>query len=61
MGPFDRFNDRAKRTLALAQDEAVITRAASLAAERNHVGATVLASVGATPQRIRQILDRMNG
>ena len=56
----------------------VITRAASLAAERNHalvrsghlllaiaesqnVGATVLASVGATPQRIRQILDRMNG
>ena len=23
MGPFDRFNDRAKRTLALAQDEAV--------------------------------------
>jgi ATP-dependent Clp protease ATP-binding subunit ClpA len=56
----------------------VITRAASLAAERNHalvrsghlllaisathdVGATVLASVGATPQRIREILDRMNG
>jgi len=25
------------------------------------VGATVLASVGATPQRIREILDRMNG
>src|SRR2546426_5856289 len=23
MGPFDRFNDRAKRTLALAQDEAI--------------------------------------
>src|SRR4051812_37973379 len=23
MGPFDRFNDRAKRVLALAQDEAV--------------------------------------
>ena len=56
----------------------VITRAASLAAERNrarvrsghlllaisatqNVGATVLASVGATPQRIREILDRMNG
>ncbi|HEX9436391.1 MAG TPA: Clp protease N-terminal domain-containing protein, partial [Candidatus Limnocylindria bacterium] len=23
MGPFDRFNDRAKRVLALAQDEAI--------------------------------------
>jgi len=57
MGPFDRFNDRAKRTLALAQDEAVRLAIA----ETQNVGATVLASVGATPQRIRQILDRMNG
>ena len=55
MGPFDRFNDRAKRTLA--QDEAVRLAIA----ETQNVGATVLASVGATPQRIRQILDRMNG
>jgi ATP-dependent Clp protease ATP-binding subunit ClpA len=56
----------------------VITRAASLAAERNSalirgghlllaiaagdgVAATVLTSVGATPQRLREILDRMSG
>ncbi|MGH2472930.1 MAG: Clp protease N-terminal domain-containing protein [Candidatus Limnocylindria bacterium] len=56
----------------------VITRAASLAAERNHayirgghllvaiasgdgVGATVLTAVGATPQRLREIIDRMKG
>ena len=56
----------------------VISRAASLAAERNRamiqnehlllaiaagegVGATVLAAVGATPQRLREIIDRMNG
>jgi ATP-dependent Clp protease ATP-binding subunit ClpA len=56
----------------------VVTRAASLAAERNRasirgghlllaiaagdgIGATVLTAVGATPQRIREILDRMSG
>jgi ATP-dependent Clp protease ATP-binding subunit ClpC len=55
----------------------VITRAASLAAERNRalirsehlllaiaagdgVGATVLTAVGATPQRLREIIDRMS-
>ncbi len=32
----------------------------AIAATKN-VGASVLASVGATPQRIREILDRMNG
>ena len=56
----------------------VITRAASLAAERNRglirgghllvaiaagdgVGATVLTAVGATPQKLREIIDRMSG
>ena len=56
----------------------VITRAASLAAERNRssirgghlllaiaagdgVGATVLTALGATPQKVREILDRMSG
>jgi ATP-dependent Clp protease ATP-binding subunit ClpA len=56
----------------------VVTRAASLAAERNRslirgghlllaiaagegVGATVLTAVGATPQKLREILDRMSG
>jgi ATP-dependent Clp protease ATP-binding subunit ClpA len=56
----------------------VITRAASLAFERNRgliggvhlllaiaagegIGATVLTAVGATPQRLREIIDRMSG
>jgi len=47
----------AERNRALIRNEHLLL---AIAAD-DGVGATVLASVGATPQRIREILDRMNG
>jgi hypothetical protein len=42
LGPFDRFNDRAKRVLALAQDEAIRFNLLLAISATHDVGATVL-------------------
>src|SRR5258705_127305 len=63
MGPFDRFNDRAKRVLALAQDEAIRLNhnyirtehlLLGLVRERGHVGAKVLESLDVTLEKVRE-------
>src|SRR6185436_5979438 len=63
MGPFDRFNDRAKRVLALAQDEAIRFNhnhvgtehlLLGLVREGGHVGAKVLESLDVTLEKVRE-------
>src|SRR5205807_2651761 len=62
MGPFDRFNDRAKRVLALAQDEAIRFNhnyigvehlLLGLVREGQSVGAGVIESLGVSLEQIR--------
>jgi ATP-dependent Clp protease ATP-binding subunit ClpA len=66
MGPFDRFNDRAKRVLALAQDEAVRHRnnfigtehlLLGLIREGEGVAAKVLQRLGVDPAKARTALE----
>jgi len=59
-GPFDRFNDRAKRVLAAKRKQEQVPPELFLMAltdEGGGVGAQVLASFGATAARIREIVD----
>ena len=69
-GPFDRFNDRAKRTLALAQDEAIRFHhnymgvehlLLGLIREGEGVAAQVLASLGADITRVRAGVEKIIG
>ena len=69
-GPFDRFNDRAKRVLALAQDEAVRFNhnyigpehlLLGLVREGEGVGAKVLTSIGVELSRTRRELENLIG
>jgi ATP-dependent Clp protease ATP-binding subunit ClpC len=62
MGPFDRFNDRAKRVLALAQDEAIRMHHEHLGVEHlglaliregQGVAAHALRSLGVDPNKFR--------
>ena len=70
MGPFDRFNDRAKRVLALAQDEAIRFNhnymgpehlLLGLVREGERVAGTVLASMGVELSRTRRELENLIG
>jgi ATP-dependent Clp protease ATP-binding subunit ClpA len=70
MGPFDRFNDRAKRVLALAQDEAIRFNhnyigtehlLLGLMREDEGVAAQVLRSLGADLSKMRQQVERIIG
>ena len=69
MGPFDRFDDRAKRVLALAQDEALRLRHDSIGPEHVLLGliredggaARVLRSLGLDLSQARQTLERSVG
>src|SRR5437773_957270 len=63
MGPFDRFNDRAKRVLALAQDEAIRFNhnyiggehlLLGIVREGTSIGAGVLQSLGVSQATVRQ-------
>jgi len=69
-GPFDRFNDRAKRTLALAQDEAVRFNhnyigpehlLLGLVREGEGVAARVLNSLGIELSKTRQAVEQVIG
>ena len=66
MGPFDRFNDRAKRVLALAQDEAIRFNhnyigtehlLLGLAREGEGVAARVLESLGVQLSNVRRAIE----
>ena len=66
MGPFDRFNDRAKRVLALAQDEAIRFNhnyigtehlLLGLVREGEGVAARVLDSLGVELSKVRQAVE----
>jgi ATP-dependent Clp protease ATP-binding subunit ClpA len=66
MGPFDRFNDRAKRVLALAQDEAIRFNhnyigtehlLLGLVREGEGVAARVLDSLGVELSKVRQAIE----
>jgi len=70
MGPFDRFNDRAKRVLALAQDEAIRFNhnyigtehlLLGLVREREGVAAHVLQSLGLELSKVRTAVEFMIG
>src|SRR6266540_1033461 len=70
MGPFDRFNDRAKRVLALAQDEAIRLNhnyigpehlLLGLVREGEGVAARVLDSLGVQLSVVRQEVERAIG
>jgi len=69
-GPFDRFNDRAKRTLALAQDEAIRFNhdfigpehlLLGLVREGEGVAARVLAGLGIELAKTRQAVENAIG
>ena len=69
-GPFDRFDDRAKRTLALAQDEAIRFNhnyigpehvLLGLAREGEGVAGRVLAALGITTGKTREAVERVVG
>jgi ATP-dependent Clp protease ATP-binding subunit ClpA len=70
MGPFDRFNDRAKRVLALAQDEAIRFNhnyigtehlLLGLVREGEGVAARVLDSLGVELSKVRTAVESMIG
>src|SRR5437016_9207397 len=70
MGPFDRFNDRAKRVLALAQDEAIRFNhnyigtehlLLGLVREGEGVAARVLDSLGVELSKVRTAVELMIG
>src|SRR5919204_129093 len=70
MGPFDRFNDRAKRVLALAQDEAIRFNhnyigtehlLLGLVREGEGVAAQVLRSLGVELNRVRSAVEFIIG
>ncbi len=70
MRPFDRFNDRAKRILALAQDEAVRFNHSYIGTEHllvgfvregSGVGARVLRSFGVDLPKVRTAVERSVG
>jgi len=70
MGPFDRFNDRLKRVLALAQDEAIRFNhnyigpehlLLGLAREGEGVAAKVLDALGVTLSKLRKSVEAMIG
>src|SRR3977135_1426002 len=70
MGPFDRFNDRAKRVLALAQDEAIRFNhnyigtehlLLGLAREGEGVAAKALESLGVTLSKLRTSIEMIVG
>lgn len=70
MGPFDRFNDRAKRVLALAQDEAIRFNhnyigvehlLLGLVREGEGVAARVLESLGVDLSKLRTSVEFMVG
>jgi ATP-dependent Clp protease ATP-binding subunit ClpA len=70
MGPFDRFNDRAKRVLALAQDEAIRLNhnyigpehlLLGLVREGEGVAARVLDSLGLQLSTVREQVERKIG
>src|SRR5438034_6443726 len=70
MGPFDRFNDRAKRVLALAQDEAIRFNhnyigvehlLLGLVREGEGVAARVLNSLGVELSRARTSVELIIG
>jgi len=70
MGPFDRFNDRAKRVLALAQDEAIRFNhnyigtehlLLGLIREGEGVAARVLDSLGVDLSQLRRAVESMIG
>ncbi len=70
MGPFDRFNDRAKRVLALAQDEAIRHNhnyigtehlLAGLLRDGDTVAARALTSLGIELVKVRTALEFMVG
>ncbi|HJW47959.1 MAG TPA: Clp protease N-terminal domain-containing protein, partial [Candidatus Limnocylindria bacterium] len=70
MGPFDRFNDRAKRVLALAQDEAIRFNhnymgtehlLLGLVREGEGVAARVLDSLGVELSKVRASVETMIG
>ncbi len=70
MGPFDRFNDRAKRVLALAQDEAIRFNhnyigtehlLLGLVREGEGVAANVLAALGVSLSKLRTTVEAMIG
>ncbi len=70
MGPFDRFNDRAKRVLALAQDEAIRFNHNYIGVEHLLLGlvregegtaARVLNSLGAELSKVRSAVEFMLG
>src|SRR3989441_5536634 len=70
MGPFDRFNDRAKRVLALAQDEAIRLNhnyigtehvLLGLIREGEGVAAQVLTSLGVELSKVRLAAEFMIG
>jgi hypothetical protein len=69
-GPFDRFNDRAKRAFALAQDEAIRFNhnyigtehvLLGLVREGDGVAARVLASLGVELMKVRKAVERQTG
>jgi ATP-dependent Clp protease ATP-binding subunit ClpA len=69
-GPFDRFNDRAKRVLALAQDEAIRFNhnyigtehlLLGLVREGEGVAARVLSSLGVDLSKVRTAVEFMAG
>jgi len=70
MGPFDRFNDRAKRVLALAQDEAIRLGhnyigtehlLLGLVREGDSVAARALASMGVDLSKVRTAVEFVIG
>src|SRR5713226_4907900 len=70
MGPFDRFNDRAKRVLALAQDEAIRFNhnyigvehlLLGLVREGEGVAARVLDSLGVDLSKVRVAVEFVIG
>src|SRR2546429_6262387 len=70
MGPFDRFNDRAKRVLALAQDEAIRFNHNYIGTEHlllgvvregEGVAARVLDSLGVELSKVRAAVEFMIG
>jgi ATP-dependent Clp protease ATP-binding subunit ClpA len=70
LGPFDRFNDRAKRVLALAQDEAIRLNhnyigtehlLLGLVREGEGVAALVLDSLGVELSKVRTAVERIIG
>src|SRR3989442_6624211 len=70
MGPFDRFNDRAKRVLALAQDEAIRFNhnyigtehlLLGLVREGEGVAARVLDSLGVELSKVRKAVEFIVG